>query len=86
MTLFQSIIGVVFALGFLTLLFMFVGYFALPVFFILTIIGLFNFFRGHKLFIRTARTTNNPFGPMPRESVYRKQDDKVIDVDYTELP
>lgn len=83
MTLFQSVIGVIFSLGFLTLLFMFIGYFALPFFLILLAVGLFNFFRGNKIFMRTQ----TPFHRQAsHHTVYRKQDDNVIDVDYTELP
>lgn len=83
MTLFQSIIGVIFSLGFLTLLFMFIGYMALPAFLILMAVGLFNFFRNNKIWNRA----NTPFNTYrPHHTPYRKKDDKVIDVDYTELP
>lgn len=83
MTLFQSIIGVVFSLGFLALLSFFIGYLIFPVLIILFAIGLFNFFRGNKLFMHTtARFKERP----TVRTVYRKKDDNVIDVDYTELP
>ncbi len=82
MTLFQSIIGVIFSMGFLILLSLLIGYVALPVFFILLAIGLFNFFRHGKLFTRVNQEQITPY----RKSSFRRKNDKIIDVDYTELP
>lgn len=82
MTLFQSIIGVIFSMGFLILLSVLIGYVALPVFLIIIAFGLFNFFRHGKIFARVNKSSINSWP----KTVYRKKDDKIIDVDYTELP
>ncbi len=82
MTLFQSVIGVIFSMGFLILLSLLIGYVALPVFLIIIAFGLFNFFRHGKLFAGVNRENITPF----HKNAYRKKDDKVIDVDYTEIP
>ncbi len=82
MTLFQSIIGVIFSMGFLILLSVLIGYIALPVFLIIIAFGLFNYFRHGKLFARVNQEQITPF----RKTGNRRKNDKIIDVDYTELP
>ena len=88
MGLFPSIISVIFSMGFLVLLFLFAWYVALPVIFILLVIGLFNFFRGKSIFYQVGDLTNIISGRNKRHAgtASRQQDEKIIDVDYTELP
>ncbi len=87
MFLFQSFIGVILSIGFITLLLLVAWYMALPIVLILLAIGLFNLLTG-KPVINTNRfaDTLNKFRNRPRRETPRRQDEKIIDVDYTELP
>lgn len=89
MGLFPSIISVIFSVGFLVLLFLFAWYVALPLILVLLVVGLFNFFRGKPILYRVDRFTNimsNRANRMRETTTSRPQNEKIIDVDYTELP
>ncbi len=91
MNLFQSFIGVIFSIGFISVLLLFAWYVALPVLLIVLMLGLFNFLTGKPIF-KTYRFTDtlNRYRPQTRRQARPKtpphSNEKIIDVDYTELP
>lgn len=80
MSLFQNIVYVVFSMLFLILLSFLIGYVALPVFLIIIAAGLFKFFKHKKMFAYVNR------GYGTSRSQQSREDERIIDVDYTELP
>lgn len=81
MLFFQGILGIVFSLSFFILLFLIAWYIALPVLILLFILSLFKFIKSNHI---TFKIT-------PRFKIYRShkkntpKNEKVIDVDYTEI-
>lgn len=90
MGLLPSIISVIFSMGFLVLLFLFAWYIALPLVLIMLVIGLFNFFSGRPFLYRMDKFTNimSDYRRRNRKQAdsSRPRDEKIIDVEYTELP
>ncbi len=87
MNLLQSFIGVIFSIGIITLLLLVAWYVALPVIFVLLLVGLFNLLTG-KPVVNTYRfsETLNRYRNRPRREASTQKDEKIIDVDYTEVP
>lgn len=93
MNLIPNIISALFSVGFLVLLLLFAWRLVMPLLMIFFVWGLFNFFRGRPVFDQVNRFRNampgNRFRQQPRQtppSEKSPSSDKIIDVDYTELP
>lgn len=83
MRLFQSILGVILSLGFMTFLFLIAWYIALPVLLILFVLSLFGVFKKTRF---SLRVTPEFRVHHPKKQSQVKKDEKIIDVDYTEVP
>lgn len=86
MGLFPSIISVIFSAGFLILLLLFAWYVALPIIFLFLIFGLFNFFRGKPVFGNVPQYVRTFSYPRQQKTSSTKKNEKIIDVEYTEVP
>ncbi len=76
----QTFLSIVFSLGFFMLLFIIIGYVAFPVLAILFALWFVQFLRGKPMLFRfnSSRFVQKEKKP--------ESDEKIIDVDYTELP
>lgn len=76
----QTFLSIVFSLGLVMLLFIIIGYIAFPILAILFVLWFVQFLRGKPMLFRF-----NSSCPVQKEKK-SETDEKIIDVDYTELP
>lgn len=81
MRLIQSIVGVVLSLGFITFLFLIAWYIALPVLALLFLLGLLGVFKNNRFSLKVT-----PEFMIRRRQTKTPKEEKIIDVDYTEVP